>query len=175
MTHFSAAPDLLTDRLTLGPANIDHAEAFIAFCATDASRFIGGPVDRGDGWDSVAIAAGQWVLRSHGHFWLTERASGAPVGRVGIHHPDRRDEPELSWVIYPAHQRKGYATEAARRVRDWAYRDAGLGPLMSVIDEANAASIRVAEHLGARREAPFPNEAGKPLTRWRHPGAEALK
>lgn len=36
-------PVLHTARLTLGPASPAHAEAFIAFCATEASRFVGGP------------------------------------------------------------------------------------------------------------------------------------
>jgi RimJ/RimL family protein N-acetyltransferase len=173
MTWFASAPSLETGRLVMGPANGDHAEAFIAFCATDAARFIGGPADRGDAWTGVALAAGQWVLRGYGQFWLTDRASGRPAGRVGIHYPDWRKEPELAWVIYPEFQGLGLATEAAAAVRGWAYAAAGLGPLMSLIDDGNAASIRVAEHLGAQREAPHANDQGKPLTRWRHPGPEA--
>ena len=164
-------PTLHTRRLTLGPATPAHAEAFIAFCATEASRFIGGPADRRDAWEGAAIGAGLWALRGYGPFWVS--AGAVPVGRVGIYHPDWRAEPELAWVIYPAHQGQGLATEAALAARDWAYRTLGLAPLVSLIDTANAASIRVAEKLGATLEGPHAPNDGKPVMRWRHPGGQA--
>ena len=65
------------------------------------------------------------------------------------------------------------ATEAAVAARDWAYATHGLAPLVSLIDAGNAASIRVAEKLGARIEGPHTPNDGKPIMRWRHPGALA--
>lgn len=163
-------PTLQTARLTLGEASPAHAEAFIAFCATDASRFIGGPADRRDAWEAAAIGAGLWAVRGYGPFWVS--ADGQPVGRVGVYFPVWRAEPELAWTIYPAHQGKGYATEAALAARDWA-RGQGLGPLCSLIDVENAASIRVAEKLGAVIEALHSEEDGHRVMRWRHPGGAA--
>lgn len=160
-------PTLTTARLTLGPASPDHAEAFIAFCATEGSRFIGGPADRQDAWEGGAISAGLWTLRGFGPFWVS--AGGQPVGRVGVYYPDWRAEPELAGTIYPAHQGKGYATEAALAARDWARDALGLGPLCSLIDVENAPSIRVAEKLGAAIEALHSQEDGHRVMRWRHP------
>jgi RimJ/RimL family protein N-acetyltransferase len=169
-----SAPVLHTARLTLGPLSQAHLDAFIGFCASDASRFVGGPAGRADAWEGAVLSAGHWVLRGYGYFWLTETASGQPVGRVGVTRPDHWPEAELAWTIYPAHQGQGFATEAARLARDWAARERGLGPLMSVIHQDNAASIRVAEKLGARLEKPHANPDGKPLFVWRHPmGAAA--
>lgn len=164
-------PTLTTARLTLGPASPAHAEAFIAFCATEDSRFIGGPAERRDAWESAAIGAGLWALRGHGPFWVS--VGGVPVGRVGLYHPDWRTEPELTWVIYPAYQGRGYATEAALAARDWAARALGLPPLVSLIDSENTASERVAEKLGARLEGPHVPNGGRPVQRWRHPGGLA--
>jgi RimJ/RimL family protein N-acetyltransferase len=161
-------PTLTTPHLTLGPLTCAHLDAFTAFCATDASRFLGGPAEAMDAQDSCLAGAGQWVLRGFGPFWLTDRATGAPTGRAGVTFPPHRSEPELAWVIYPAFQNRGLATEAATAARQWAAEARGLTGLMSVIDEGNAASIRVAEKLGAAREAAWPSEtAGKFL--WRHP------
>lgn len=160
-------PVLHTPRLTLGPATADHAEAFIAFCATDASRFIGGPASRRDAWEGAAIGAGLWALRGYGPFWVS--ADHEPVGRVGIYYPDWRAEPELAWTIYPAHQGRGYATEAALAARDWAYETLGLAPLVSLIDVENLPSVRVAQKLGAQVEAPHPTDDGHRILRWRHP------
>jgi len=170
MRFHSGAPTLTTPRLTLGPVDDAHADAFIAFCATDASRFLGGPSDPEDAWVGVAMQAGQWALRGYGTFWVRETQSGAPVGRVGIFHPGWRTEPELSWVVYPAFQRRHYATEAARAARDWAYGTLGLGPLMSLIDPANIASEAVARSLGAWSEGPHRTDVPHVVNRWRHPG-----
>lgn len=165
-------PVLHTARLTLGPASAAHAEAFIAFCATDASRFIGGPASRRDAWEGAAIGAGLWALRGYGPFWVSDGLD-QPVGRVGVYYPDWRAEPELAWTIYPAHQGKGYATEAAHAARDWADKALGLAPLVSLIDAENAASIRVAQKLGATCEAPHPTDDGHRIFRWRHPKGAA--
>lgn len=72
-------PVLHSARLTLGPATPDHAEAFIVFCATGYSRFIGGPAGRSDAWEGAAISAGQWAVRGCGPFRLL--VGDAPVGR----------------------------------------------------------------------------------------------
>lgn len=167
-----SAPTLKSERLTLGPVSDAHAGAFIDFAATDASRFLGGPSGHEDAWVGVAMQAGQWALRGYGTFWVSETATGTPVGRVGIFHPGWRAEPELSWVVYPAFQHRGYATEAARAARDWAYDMLGLAPLMSLIDPENTASERVAERLGARNQGPHRTDVPHVVNRWRHPGPE---
>ncbi len=161
-------PMLHSARLTLGPATMSHFEAFAAFAATEDSRFLGGPGDRRDAWESVCTHAGQWTLRGYGTFWLTDRKTGTPVGRVGLWHPDWLDEPELSWVVYTPHTRKGYATEAAATVLDWAHHAAGLPAPISLIDPANAASIAVAERLGASLEGQHRYDTGREVGRWRH-------
>ncbi len=164
-------PVLHTPRLTLGPASPTHAEAFIAFCATEDSRFIGGPAVRRDAWEGAAIGAGLWAVRGYGPFWVSLGA--VPVGRVGVYYPVWRTEPELAWVIYPEFQGQGLATEAALAARAWARDALRLGPLCSLIDEANAPSVRVAEKLGAVIEALHNDADGHRVMRWRHPGGAA--
>ena len=159
-------PVLHSARLTLGPATAAHAEAFIAFCATEDSRFIGGPASRRDAWEWAAIGAGLWAVRGFGPFWVS--SGDVPVGRVGVYYPVWRAEPELAWTIYPAFQGRGFATEAALAARDWARDVLGLAPLCSLIDVENAASVRVAEKLGARIEALHNDDDGHLVMRWRH-------
>ncbi len=169
-------PVLQTERLTLGPATMAHYEAFVGFVRSERSRFMGGPggeASRDEAWESVTIHAGQWTLRGYGTFWLSERATGAPVGRVGVWHPTWIPEPELSWVVFEGHAGRGYAVEAARAARDFAA-GKGLGPLWSLIDPENAASEGVARRLGARVEGTHAYRSGKVANVWRHPlGAAA--
>ena len=164
-------PTLTTARLTLGAITPAHVAAFIALCATEDRRFIGGPSGDRDAWEGAAISAALWPLGGHGPFWVSDLATGTPIGRVGTFFPIWRSEPELAWVIYPAHQRQGFATEAARAARDWC--DAqGLAPMVSLINAENAASIRVAQKLGASYEAPHPLPDSDKIHRWRHPRAK---
>ncbi|MBT4888623.1 MAG: GNAT family N-acetyltransferase, partial [Rhodospirillales bacterium] len=66
-------------------------------------------------------------------------------------HPHDFDEPELYWSIFQGFHGKGYATEAASAVRDWAIEVKGVS-IMSFVSVENKPSIRVAERLGATRD-----------------------
>lgn len=135
-------PTLTTDRLTLGPLTMAHFEAFAAY--------VGG--ERRAAWDSCAANAGQWVLRGYGPFWVSETATGAPVGRVGLWHPITYDRPELAWTVYPAFEGQSLAFEAAVAARQWASAH-GLPPLVSYIAPDNARSIALAQRMGTTQIA----------------------
>ena len=162
-------PTLTTERMTLGPFDMDHYAAFQAFSASPRSVHLGGPsTDPRDSWASCMMHLGHWIARGYGGFFATETASGQPVGRFAIWHPAWLDEPELSWTVYDGYEGRGFAAEGARAVRDWA-RQQGLGPLMSLIAADNTRSARLAERLGARREGEHRYDSGKTAQIWRHP------
>ena len=61
---------------------------------------------------------------------------------------------ELGFIFHPAHQGRGYATEAAGALlRELAFGTFGLHRVTGRAEARNAASIRVMEKLGMRREA----------------------
>jgi RimJ/RimL family protein N-acetyltransferase len=62
---------------------------------------------------------------------------------------------EVGFVVHPAHQRKGYATEAARAMIDFAFSTVGVHRVIGRTEARNAASARVFEKLGMRYEAHF--------------------
>jgi len=65
----------------------------------------------------------------------------------------------LFWTIAPVHQRKGYATEAARALIDHLFNTEGLGRIIATTGYNNIASQRVMEKLGMtvyRLEDPQP-------------------
>jgi len=144
-------PRLESERLILREFRAEDIEPFAAFFASEASRFVGGPCSRDDAWRRMAMYAGHRVLRGHGIWALEERASGAMVGQCGLWLPEGWPETEIHWTLFPPHQGKGFATEAARRVRIHARDDLGFTRLVSCIEAANTASVKVALRLGARR------------------------
>jgi len=62
----------------------------------------------------------------------------------------------MFWSIQPAQQRRGYATEVAAALADWAFANLNLARLVAGTDHDNAASIAVMRRLGMTIEAnPF--------------------
>ncbi|HZC74623.1 MAG TPA: GNAT family N-acetyltransferase [Gaiellaceae bacterium] len=89
--------------------------------------------------------------------WLTaaavERASGTTVGDVSLHWVSERDKTaEIGFIIDPRHHGKGFATEAARALVEWAFAS-GFHRVIGRTEARNTASAHVLEKLGMRLEA----------------------
>jgi RimJ/RimL family protein N-acetyltransferase len=166
-------PTLTTERLTLRAPEAADFEGYAAFFASERSVWEDGPLDRAAAWAEFATAAGGWVLRGFGSFSLVERASGRYLGEVGLYQPSHYPEPELGWILVAEAEGRGFAAEAARAVRDWAYATLGFGPLVSYIAEGNRRSIRLAERLGAVLE-PGARASDPGAIVYRHPAREVL-
>ena len=154
------APTLHTARLTLRPLTFADYPAYGAFMASPRSAFIGGPFDTDGAWGAFCHDAGQWALFGHGGLMIDHTATGETIGNVCISHGPLFPEPELGWFLYDRHEGQGYATEAARALRDWAFATAKLPTLVSYVDPANRASAAVAERLGAVLDPHAPRQPG---------------
>ena len=65
---------------------------------------------------------------------------------------DGQAELEIGYRLIRSAWGKGYATEAAGAVRDYAFNTLSLRRLIAIIDPSNIASIRVAEKIGMTYE-----------------------
>lgn len=149
-------PVLETERLRLRGWMAADFDALVDFYADeDLTRYVGGTSDRWDGWRRFSAMAGHWTLRGHGLWAVETKADQRLVGWCGLLSPEGWPEPEIGWSLFAGEHGRGYATEAALRARDYAYRDLGWTTLMSLVHPDNRPSIRVAERLGARFEKPF--------------------
>jgi ribosomal-protein-alanine N-acetyltransferase len=76
------------------------------------------------------------------------------LGYCGFYHQniDGIAEIEIGYRIHPEYWNQGIATEAARRVRDYAFTDLQLPRVISLIHPENAASRRVVEKIGMTLE-----------------------
>jgi RimJ/RimL family protein N-acetyltransferase len=81
--------------------------------------------------------------------WAAElKAMGEFVGRVGL---IRQEEGiEVAYALVPRHWHRGYATEAARACRDWAFQKLDCDRVVSLVHTRNLPSCRVAERNGMR-------------------------
>ena len=82
------------------------------------------------------------------------RSNGMLLGYCGFYHQhiDEVDEIEIGYRMHPAYWNQGLATEAARTVRDHAFRDLKLPRVISLIHPENTPSQRVAEKIGLTLE-----------------------
>lgn len=146
--------EIETDRLRLRHWREDDFEAYAAFYTDEElCRFIGGACSRFEAWRRLAMVAGHWALRGFGLWAVEERVSRRFVGCVGLQHPAGWPELEVGYWVVREMQGRGYATEAARAARDYAFDTLHAEQVVSYIDPDNAASIRVAERLGAIAES----------------------
>lgn len=171
MTTLSPTPTLETERLILRPPGPQDADAYIRFYMSDRSVHVGGPKTKREAWNFFGTVLGHWVLRGFGMFAVTRKGSDDILGIVGHWYPNTWPEKEVGWVLLDgAHEGQGIAQEAARAVIDHAWTVLGWQTIVSYIDTDNAASIALAERLGATRD---PNAATPspdyPCLVYRHP------
>jgi RimJ/RimL family protein N-acetyltransferase len=127
-----------------------HADA-------EVSRYLyNEPRTLAEATDLLQRKIGGSALR-HGDDWLSAavvvRSTGALVGGVALHWvSEQHRTAEIGFVFNPEHQGRGYATEAARPLVDWAF-SAGFHRVIGRTEARNIASARVLEKLGFRREA----------------------
>jgi RimJ/RimL family protein N-acetyltransferase len=142
-------PTLATQRLILRVPVISDFPAYALLMASPRSDYMGGPFDTRAAWGLFCHDVAQWQLFGHGALMIDLKATGECVGQVGINHGPLFPEKELGWQLYDGYEGRGYATEAAGALRDWAFGTLGLRTLVSYIDPGNAQSAAVAERLGA--------------------------
>ena len=160
-----------TERLVLRKPQLDDdLTEFVA--DRDVQQWLGGGEDPRT---IIELWVRRWEQNGIGQFVV--ELDGRFVGRVGFVVWDartwqtslfevagKRAEVELGWAILSPYWGHGYATEAATAARTWVARER----VISLINPANARSIRVAEKLGATRETRVNTPHG-PADVWVHP------
>jgi RimJ/RimL family protein N-acetyltransferase len=148
-------PVLETDRLTMrGFGNDDLDEMAAINADPEVTRWVGDDdgLSREDTWRRMAYWVGHWELRGFGQWALVERETGRMVGRAGLLEPEAWPAIEVGWLVGREHWGRGFAPEAGRAAMDWARDELGLTHIISLIEDANERSARVAEKLGMQVE-----------------------
>ena len=98
--------------------------------------------------------------------WLAfDTASGELAGFCGFHVlPSVHYQPQLVYALIERFTGKGYATEMARASIEDARANAGFTEIVAGVDEVNAASMRVLEKLGFKRDQTLRGAFGNTFT-----------
>jgi RimJ/RimL family protein N-acetyltransferase len=154
MTRFEI-PTLTTARLRMRAFRADDLDAYAAMQANpEVMRYLvtGLPATRPEVWRTMATSLGQWALRGYGMFACETLDAGRFVGAVGVFEPLDWPEPEIAYGLDQPFWGLGFATEAAAAARDFLFGQFPARRAASFIKPGNAASVRVAQRIGAVRE-----------------------
>jgi len=168
---------LETARLRLRRIGPDDVEALARiFTDPEVMRYVGAgrPLSPDEVAAMVERIEHRFQADGFGQLAVERREDGEVIGRVGLLPLDpetwRSDsraaighhaEIEIGWTLARDAWGHGYAFEAASAVIEHARTELGLGRLVSIIQHGNAASIRLAQRLGARHERDIVTSFGK--------------
>jgi RimJ/RimL family protein N-acetyltransferase len=82
------------------------------------------------------------------------KETGRPIGRTGLVRQvvDGQDEDEIGYMFHHRYWRQGYASEAAKGVRDYAFYRLNRSRVISLIRPMNIPSQRTALTVGMKPE-----------------------
>jgi RimJ/RimL family protein N-acetyltransferase len=144
-------PELETERLLMRGFTDEHLDGLAEISADpEVTKWVGDPdgLSREETWRRIAYFVGHWELRGFGQWALLERDSGRLVGRAGLLQPEGWPGLEVGWLVGREFWGRGYAPEAGRAALDWARDALGAEHVISLIEDANERSARVAGKLG---------------------------
>jgi RimJ/RimL family protein N-acetyltransferase len=133
----------------------DFAHTRALWADASVMQHMGGkPLTFEECWARFLRYVGHWSLLGFGYWLVEERETAEFVGEVGFGdfkrdmQPALGPIPELGWVLAPAKQGEGYATEAALAALGWGRRHFESNDFACLIHPDHRASIRVARKCG---------------------------
>lgn len=144
-------PTLSTARFTMRPLRRGDAEAlFPTLSDPEQCLYLSHPPFTSPAQLWEWLAEEDWPGRS----WIAQDADGEVVGRfvaVDTHAPDVF---EIGYIVCSRHQGQGIAGECSRTLNAHLF-ETGTRKLTAEVDPRNAASVRLLESLGFKREGYF--------------------
>ncbi|MFG6198815.1 GNAT family N-acetyltransferase [Nonomuraea sp. JJY05] len=141
--------DLTTDRLVLRPWTPGEVSAVLD--GTRSTHWAEDFPAEGDHVIAGLFAEHPAWFGEYGHRQIIERDSGLVVGSLGLFWPPADGTLEIGYGIVASRQGRGYASEAARALTEFALTAPGVHTVCAGVELSNPASIRVLEKAGFQR------------------------
>ena len=146
MRQILETPRLVLREMTL--ADLDFVAAMLAH--PEVMRYYPKCYSRAEAEGWISRQTGRYNSHGHGLWLVSDKATGEPVGQVGLSPQvvDGVEEPEIGYLIHRPFWRRGLASEAAAGVRDHAFSVLGKAYVISLIRPENIPSQGVARKIG---------------------------
>ena len=142
---------LETERLLLRELT---REDFPALCAILQDREVmyayEGPFSDREVWDWLERQQDRYARLGYGLWAAVRKETGEMIGQCGLTMQVWREEQvlEIGYLFQRAQWHQGYATEAARRCKEYAFQELDAEEVCSIIRDTNLPSQRVALRNG---------------------------
>ncbi len=149
----AAAVVIETARLLLCPMLREHADALAeVYCDAAAMRYYPRPYSREEVAERIERSRTAYAGQGHSLFTVVLKATAEVVGDCGptVQEVEGIREIEIGYHLLPRFWGRGYATEAARGARDWAFQHLDCERVISLVRPVNVPSQRVAARNGMR-------------------------
>jgi ribosomal-protein-alanine N-acetyltransferase len=144
---------LETERLLLRYMTPEDIQSLVdLWTDADVTYFMGGPREIKTLTQNLEETTANPLAEPYDLWPVVEKSTGKVIGHCGLldKDVDGTKEFELVYVLAKSVWGKGYATEIARALRDYAFTFCGLTRLIALIEPENVASEKVAVNAGMR-------------------------
>jgi RimJ/RimL family protein N-acetyltransferase len=101
-----------------------------------------------------AYAAAHWLAGNRADLVITDAATGAPTGDIGLFYQEPPTaQAMIGYSMLPIWRGRGYPTRAAQLLSLWAFAETSIARLIAGALPSNLGSQRVLEKAGFKREA----------------------
>ena len=142
--------EIHTPRLTLRPASMNQLHSTHAYAGDlENTRFMMflPYVDLAETAEALRAAEFEWRKDAPERYEFAVFLEENHIGGITLYMQEDRNEAELGWVLHKAYWRRGYVTEAALAVMEFA-RGMGVTRIFACCDSENVASYKTMEKLG---------------------------
>lgn len=141
-----------TERLILKPTSIEDAEFILELMNSPKwLKYIG---DRNlhtveDATTYIIKKKLPQLLRlGYGNYTVIRKTDNIKLGTVGLYDREGLEGIDIGFAFLPAYEKKGYAFEAANKLKQLAFTVFGLTQLSGIISKENTASHQLLKKLG---------------------------
>ena len=168
-------PTLETKRMILRAPVADDQDGFESFLMSARAIYAGGTQDKEETKAEFQEMIDFWNVAELGTFTMVRKDNGAAIGHVGGLKPEGWPETELGWSIWrDEDEGKGFASEAATAVLDYAFNKLGWKTAASYVAPDNKRSIKMIERLGAQLDLDAATPEGLTCLVYRHPTPDQI-
>lgn len=164
-TRIPLFEELRGERVVVRPWRIEDAEELFAAVVESRAHLLAwmpwasGHQSVEDSREVLTRMVAGWMLRADMPVALCDAASGRLVGGSGLHPRDWEARVfEIGYWARVSEEGKGYVTEAARLLTEYAARSLGANRVFIRCDARNTRSAAVPQRLGFTREALLRND-----------------
>jgi RimJ/RimL family protein N-acetyltransferase len=117
-------------------------------------------------WDSYSLEQGREMIEelkgnepftanNYFQFGVELKATGELIGDLYFKMDEAGKQAEIGYTFDPKFQGQGLASEAVRKLMDYAFKENGLHRIWGVTDPRHTRSIAMMKRMGMRQEAHF--------------------